>query len=123
MGKGGTTGSPKRCTSTLALSSGPMGTEGSIIWGITSMILWISRASSSSRPSSQASRSASAFTSAFRASASASLEGSFLAWPMSIPTCLLLALRAVRRSWASWMVARFSLSRAITWSTRGSFSS
>ena len=44
---------------------------------------------------------ASALTSAFSASASASLEGSFLDCPISTPTCLLLALRAVRSSWAS----------------------
>ena len=35
MGKSGTTGSPKRSTSTLQLSSGPMGTEGSMMLGMT----------------------------------------------------------------------------------------
>ena len=53
-------------------------------------------------------------TSAFSASASASLEGSFLDCPISTPTCLLLALRAVRSSWASWMVRRFSASSSST---------
>ena len=39
IGKSGTTASPKRCTSTLQLSSGPSGTLGSMICGMVSMIL------------------------------------------------------------------------------------
>src|SRR5699024_1266377 len=54
-------------------------------------------------------------------SASASLEGSFLDWPMRMPTCLDRLFRAERSSWASAMTARFSLSSSSTSSTRGSF--
>ena len=91
--------------------------------GIWSMILRIFWASSVSLASSSARRSALAFTLALASSASASLEGSFLDWPMRMPTCLDRLFRAERSSWASAMTARFSLSSSSTSSTRGSFSS
>ena len=120
MGKSGVLASPKRWTSTFSLSSLPMGTEGSIIWGISSMRLWSSASSSFSCFSSSARRSACSFTWALTASASWSLEGSFLDWPMSMPICLERVLR-LERSWsASAMAARRLASRSMTSSTRGS---
>jgi hypothetical protein len=56
-----------------------MGTEGSMILGITRRILWISASSPVSLDSRAARRSALAFTWAFTASASSSFDGSFFA--------------------------------------------
>ena len=73
--------------------------------------------------SSSAKRSACALTLALMASASSSLFGSFLSCPISIPTCLLSALRWARSSLASVMAARFFSSSSSTSSTRGSLAS
>ena len=70
-----------------------MGTLGSMMFGICS-ISWCSFSSySTSNFSSSAKRSACALTLALMASASSSLLGSFLACPISMPTCLLSVLR------------------------------
>ena len=101
-------GSPNFSISTFWLSSLPIGTDSSIMLGMTIMILVIFSCSSVSEASSSARRFAPAATSAFLASASSSLEIRFL---------------EARRSSASCFAFLLSVSSAITSSTRGSFSS
>src|SRR5699024_10977049 len=125
MGKSGTTGSPKRWASTLQLSSGPMGTLGSIIWGMVYMISWMRAAILSLSASSAASCSASALTAALLASiwacSSAFLASSvhFFSWPNRGPLALLSLLRWAFRFSASWRHLRYWASRSMTSSTRG----
>ena len=71
MGKSGVMGSPKRSTSTLQLSSGPMGTDSSIIWGMTSSSLFMAASALAFFSSRRVMRSALAFTAALLASISA----------------------------------------------------
>ena len=118
MSNSGTTGSPKRCTSTFSESSLPIGTDGSIIFGI-SIILFRSSASTCFSSSERAViRSPSSATSAFTASAS-----SFLPCAISAPICLEILFLLARRSSTSPLISRFLLSSSMTSSTIGSFAS
>jgi len=128
ISKSGTTGSPKRSTSTLWVSSGPMGTEGSMMLGIVYMISRIFASSSCVRTSSAARRSSSCLTAALLRSICAwipafSSSEHFLRRPKSGPFSLESLLRAAFSCSTSWMDARFSWSRRMTSSTSGSFAS
>ena len=100
-----------------------MGTDSSIICGMTIMIFLISSASVPSFSSSSARRAAFFLTCSFKAFASSSLDGSFFACPISIPTCLDSVFLDARSSLASVIAALFSASSRTTSSTSGSLSS
>ena len=118
ISKPGTTGSPNFSISTFSLSSLPIGTLGSIIFGITIIIFLTFSCNSFSLAESSSRRAALLFTSAFLASASSFLPCAIKA-PISFEIFFLDALS----SSASCCVLRASASSAITSSTRGSLSS
>ena len=102
--------------STLQLSSFPIGTDGSMMFGITIMIFVTFSCNSFSVSSNSARRAALALTCAFTASAS-----SFLPCPINCPICLDKVLRLARSSSASFCVALAFASNSITSSTNGNF--
>ena len=103
-----------------------MGTLGSMIWGMTIMILLSCSAAASMRASNCAIRSALAFTVALLASiwacSSAFFASSvhFFSCPYRGPLALLSLLRSALSASLSCMALRFSASSAMASSTRGS---
>ena len=116
--KSGTTGSPNLSSSTFSLSSLPIGTDGSIIFGIVIMISLIFSSTTFSLSLNSSIRSADAVTCFFTSSAS-----SFLPCPIKAPICLDNLLRSARSAWTSCLISRFSLSSSITSSTKGNLRS
>ena len=116
ISKSGTTGSPNFSISTLQESSFPIGTDGSMMFGIVIMIFVIFPCNSFSFSSNSERRAAS-----FSTCALSSMASSFLPWPIKAPICLEILLRFARRSSASCWVALAFASNSITSSTNGSF--
>ena len=116
--KSGTTGSPYFSFSTLQESSGPIGTDASMMFGIIIISSFTLALYSRSSSSSSARRAALAVTCSLTLLASSFLP-SFMRAPISFDSLL----RDARRSSASCWVARAFLSYSITSSTNGSLCS
>ena len=118
ISKSGTFGSPNFSISTFSLSSLPIGTLLSIMFGIVSMIFLILTSSSS------CSFSISAILSLFFLTVSLILFASSTFFSrISMPIWLLKVFLLARKVSASCFKARFCLSSSSTSSTSGSFSS
>ena len=118
ISKSGTTGSPKRSTSTFSVSSFPIGTDGSMIFGM--VIISFFSFSSTSFSSIESASTRSAFSAICRFSSSAS---SFFPWAIRPPICLEILFFSARSVSTSCLIALFLASSSNTSSTSGSFSS
>ena len=114
--KSGTTGSPNLSSSTFSLSSFPIGTDGSIIFGITIILFLISSAVLFSSAVSSSILSFPAATFALISSASSFLP-SFISPPIFFDKLFFSA----RSDSTSFLILRFWSSNSITSSTNGSF--
>ena len=113
--KSGTTGSPNLSTSTFSLSSLPIGTDGSIIFGMTIMFFRSSSSTSFSLVESSSILAPEAATCFFTSSAS-----SFFPCPIKAPICFEILFLSARKASTSCLISLFSLSSSSTLSTSSS---
>ena len=118
ISKSGTTGSPNFSSSTFSLSSFPIGTDGSMIFGIVIMIFLIFSSTSFSSSERESILPAYSPTFLFSSSASSNFFCAIIA-----PICLEDLFLSARSASTSCLISLFLLSSSMTSSTSGSFSS